>query len=155
MIDTLQLSSRLYGRLLVYYPEDLRRDYGAEMSLAFAEDLDCARRDSGWVGVFRVWRTAIAEFVRFALPGRLSTPAFRVPAIASAIFVATMAAQVSALWRHAPGVPTFFHALGVALILPLLLTPGISLLAVWACRGRRPLSLQLSQEHAPCSKSAI
>jgi hypothetical protein len=155
MIDTLEVSSRLYGRLLLFYPEDLRRDYGSEMSSVFDEDLECAHRTAGLPGMFRVWRCALAEFIRFALPGRLSAPAVRVPAIASTVFVAAMTAQMSVLWRHAPGVPSFFHALGVALTLPVLLTPGISLLAVWACRSRQPLSLQLRQEHPSCSKSAI
>jgi hypothetical protein len=155
MIDTVELSSRVYCRLLVYYPEDLRRDYGYEMIQVFAEDLDCARRDAGLPGMLRIWRFAVGEFIRFALPGRLATPTFRVPAIASAVFVSIMAAQVSVLWRHAPGVPPFFHTLGVALTLPVLLTPGISLLAVWACRGRQPVSLHLTQEPPPCSKSAI
>lgn len=155
MIDILPLSSRLYNRLLVLYPEDLRRDFGVEMALVFADDLEAARRDTGLRGVLRIWRCALAEFFRFALPGSLSCPAVRVPAIASAIFTSAMTAQFSALWRHAPGVPAFFHALGIGLTLPVLGTPFISLLAVWACRGDRPVSLQLHQEHPSCSKSAI
>ena len=155
MIDTLQLSSRFYRSLLAFYPEDLRREYGAEMVLVFADDLACALRNTGLRGVLRVWRCAAAEFICFALPGRLSTPAFRVPAIASVIFTSAMAAQIAALWRHSPDVPRFFHALGVGLTLPVLGTPFIALLAVWACRGQRPVSLELRQENRPCSKSAI
>ena len=41
MTHALPLSLRIYDRLLVLYPEDLRRDHGAEMALVFAEDLDC------------------------------------------------------------------------------------------------------------------
>jgi hypothetical protein len=125
------------------------------MALVFADDLDAARRDQGLRGVLRIWRCALIEFFRFALPGRLSSPAVRVPAIASAIFTSAMTAQISALWRHSPDVPAFFHALGLALTLPVLGTPFVSLVAVWACRGDRPVSLQLRQERPSCSKSTI
>ncbi len=90
MTNAVPLRSRLYGRLLVLYPEDLRRDYGVEMALAFAEDLDTARRDAGLRGVIRVWRCALVEFMRFALPGCASSPAFRVPAISVAFSVGIM-----------------------------------------------------------------
>src|SRR5205807_1636717 len=60
MTDALVLSSRLYRRMLILYPEDLRRDYGAEMALVFADDLAAARRERGMRGVVRVWRCALA-----------------------------------------------------------------------------------------------
>jgi hypothetical protein len=155
MTTTLPLSSRIYARLVRLYPEDLRRDYGAEMVLVFGEDLSAARRQTGWRGVLRTWRCAVAEFIRFALLCRLSSPAFRVPAIATAILGGSMIAQVSALWRHAPNVSAFFHAVGVALLLPILATPIVSLLAVWVCHGHRTISIALHEDHDPCSKSAI
>jgi hypothetical protein len=56
MTNAPPLSSRLYDRLLGLYPEDLRRDFGADMALVFAEDLDTARREAGLRGVIRMWR---------------------------------------------------------------------------------------------------
>jgi hypothetical protein len=145
----------LYTRLLALYPEPLRREFGAEMALVFAEDLESARRDQGLCGVVRVWRCALGEFVRFALPGHLSSPVVRVPAIASGVFICAMTGQIAFFWRHAPSVPAFFQVLAVALFLPMFVTPAVSLLAVWACHERETLSLHLSEERPSCSKSAI
>ena len=54
MMTTPALSSRIYGRLLALYPQDLQRDYAADMAFVFAEDLAAARREDGVRGVFRV-----------------------------------------------------------------------------------------------------
>ena len=160
MTNTLQLSSRLYGRLLVLYPDDLRRDFGAEMALDFAEDLETAHRDAGLRGILRVWYCTLAEFLRFALPGHASSPAVRVPAISLAFFVAATCGQITLEYCHrVPSAPEFFHSLSVALILPILATPVFSLLAVWACRGDGAISLDLSdpprRKDTPCSKYGI
>ncbi|HXK03037.1 MAG TPA: hypothetical protein VMS37_11595 [Verrucomicrobiae bacterium] len=159
MIDTMQLSSRIYARLLVLYPGDLRRAYGTEMAFVFAEDIEAARREGGLRGVIRVWRCALAEFLRFALPGHASSPFIRVPAVWFAFSTATLTAEMlmsRCRWWNAP---TFFHAVCAALLLPALTSPTVSLAAVWACRGQELTSLGLSDaprtEHAPCSKSTI
>ena len=144
MTNPLPLSSRIYGRLLVLYPGDLRREYGADMALVFAEDLGAARRDAGMRGVVRVWRCALVEFVRFALPARTSSPAERVPAISLALFIAMMSGVVAMALHHAPNTPRPFHVLSSALLLPLFSTPIVSLLSVWACRGTPVISLDLS-----------
>jgi hypothetical protein len=39
MNSFLSFSSRVYCGMLTLYPEDLRRDFGAEMAGVFAEDL--------------------------------------------------------------------------------------------------------------------
>jgi hypothetical protein len=144
MTDTLPLSSRIYNRLLVLYPEDLRRDYGPEMALVFAEDLDAARRDAGMRGVIRVWRCALGEFLRFALPGCASSPAVRVPAVWFALSSGIMGAEMAMTLRHAWNAPTLFHAFCAALLLPCLTTPFMFLTVVWACRGDTIISLGLS-----------
>ena len=144
MTNAVPLSLRIYGRLLFLYPEDLRRDYGVEMALVFAEDLDTARREAGMGGVIRVWRCALSEFLRFALPGCASSPAVRVPAISLALFLAMMSPEMTATFRRAPDAVTFFEAVRVVLLLPLFSTPLVALLSVWACRGRGVILLDLS-----------
>ncbi len=118
MIDLLPLSSRIYRRLLVLYPEDLRRDYGADMAFVFAEDLEAARREAGLRGVVRVWRCALCEFFRFALPDHASSPAVSVPAIWFALSSIIMSAEVALALRHSPRTPRPSHALCAALLLP-------------------------------------
>jgi hypothetical protein len=147
------MSTRIYRWLLALYPEDLRRDYGEEMVLVFADEL----RDADFRGAVRAWRRALGEFFHFALPACASSSAVRVPAISLAIFLCSTASVAVVDYRRAPNAHAFFHALAAILAMPLLLTPYISLLAVWACRGRKLTALGLShrEEHAPCSKSAI
>ncbi len=144
MTNALPLSSRIYGRLLVLYPEDLRRDYGAEMALVFAEDLDTAQRQAGMRGVIRVWRCALGEFVQFALPVCASSPAVRVPAVWFALSTAIMSGEMAMTLRNAWNAPTLFHAVCAALLLPCLSTPLMFLAVVWTCRGNAIISLDLS-----------
>jgi len=155
MID----SSLVYHRLLAFYPDDLRRDYGAEMALVFAEDLAAARRDAGLSGVLRVWRCALGEFVRYALPCHLARPVVRVPVIGLGVTAAAIFAEMMFVHAHAPHASDFFYRAAVALTLPILSSPAISLLAVWACRENDTISLDLSdprrEEQVPCSKYAI
>ena len=146
MTHALPLSSRIYARLLVLYPEDLRRDFGAEMALVFAEDLAAARREAGMRGVIRVWRCALGEFVRFALPGHASSPAVSVPAIWFALSSVIMSAEVAMALRHSPHAPRPFHALCAALLLPSMTAPLMSLAIMWACRGNAITSLGLSDQ---------
>lgn len=144
MIHPLPLSLRIYGRLLIFYPEDLRRDHGAEMALVFAEDLDAARRAAGWRGAIRVWRCALGEFLRLALPEFMSTSAVRVPLISTALFIVTTGAELLLAVRHSVQPASYFRADGVAVGLSMFATPFISLLAVWTCRGGTTTSLHLS-----------
>ena len=143
MTTALPLSSRIYGRLLVLYPEELRRDFGAEMALVFADDLQAARREAGLRGALRVWRCALGEFVRLALPACASSPAVRVPAITFALFTTLMTGEMGLAIRHAPH-PLSPMAGSAILMLPLYSTPFVSLVSFWACRSNTVISLGLS-----------
>ena len=134
MTDALHLSSRIYDRLLAFYPEDLRRDYGEEMALVFAEEL----RDSDFGGSLRIWRKALTEFLRFALPDCVARPAFRAPAIALAFALVTLGAASA---MHAAPIPVRAFC---AAILPTSNLPIIALVCMWVCRGRGVTSLHLS-----------
>ena len=149
MTNALPLSSRIYRRLLVLYPEDLRRDFGADMAFVFAEDLEGARREAGMRGVIRVWWCALSEFVRFAPPGHASSPAVSVPAIWFALSAVFMSGEVAMALRHSPHTPTFFHALSAALLLPSLTAPLMSLAIMWGCRDSAIISLGLSDQTKP------
>jgi hypothetical protein len=144
MSNTPPLSSRIYARLLALYPENLRREYGADMALVFAEDLDTARREAGIRGVIRVWRCVLGEFLRISLPGCASSSAVRVPAISFVLCLLMLGGVTVMAMRHAPDGATYFHAVRVALLLPLFSTPFIALLSVWVCRGSEVISLHSS-----------
>ena len=144
MTTPLPLSSRLYGRLLVLYPEDLRRDFGTEMALVFADDLAAARREAGFHGVFRVWRCALSEFFRFGLPALTDKPAIRVPAVAFAIAYLGMAGEFTlAMFHKHPGL-RYLQELSIVMMLPSLSAFFIAFASVWACRGNTTISLGLT-----------
>jgi hypothetical protein len=149
MTNTLPLSSRIYSRLLLFYPEELRRTYGEEMTLVFADEL----RDADLGGAVRIWRNALAEFLLLALPVFVSKPAFRVHAIACAFAFASLSGALAMRTMPIP-----LQAVCAA-ILPTSNLPIIALVCMWACRGRGVTSLHLSlrvpEEPAPCSKCAI
>jgi hypothetical protein len=128
-------SSRIYSRLLLFYPEDLRRTYGEEMALVFADEL----RDADFQGAFRIWRNALTEFVQLALPAFLSRPALRVPIIGVAFSILSLSAEL--LLHAATHQPPRFVVATLPSFAPVLL-PCI---VIWACRGRSVISLDLKE----------
>ncbi len=96
MTATLHWGLRAYERLLILYPEDLRRDFGADMMEAFDEDLAAAR---GIGGAFRVWRSTLREVLQIAVPAWLEIPTVAVPLL-SAAFVAASQSPLIVLTAH-------------------------------------------------------
>jgi hypothetical protein len=86
MTPSLHWSLRAYERLLILYPEDLRRDFGVEMLEAFSEDLAAAH---GIGGALRVWRSALREVMQIAVPAWCEIPAVMVPLLSAAIVAAS------------------------------------------------------------------
>lgn len=72
-------NARIYAVVLPLYPPELRRDFGAEMTEVFVEDLAEAWRNAGLPGAIRVWCCAAWEIARIALPRHLENPAIGVP----------------------------------------------------------------------------
>jgi hypothetical protein len=111
----------LYQRLLLFYPQDLRREFGAEMALAFVEDI----KNMGGV---RVWWCAIHELLNVALPGQRSNPSVLVPVFSFALTALTESAE---LWLgshqagHVAYPPIFDWA--VLVIFPSLLNASVGL----------------------------
>lgn len=95
MNDLLLRSVRVYQKLLLLYPEDLRRDFGNEMVLAFAEDLQQAWGDARWAGAIQIWWYATRELLTIALPGQRSNPYVLSPAVA---FAVAAIAESTLLW---------------------------------------------------------
>jgi len=84
-----------YQRLLVLYPQELRREFGNEMTLAFADDLESAWGDARWAGVMQIWWYALRELLTVALPGQRSNPYVLSPALA---FLATASTESAFFW---------------------------------------------------------
>jgi hypothetical protein len=82
------MNAWLYRKLLLLYPQDLRRQFGAEMMLAFAEDIKS-------MGAHRVWWCALRELLTVALPGQRSNPCVVVPVLS---FVLAALSQAAWLW---------------------------------------------------------
>jgi hypothetical protein len=76
----LRWSLRAYRSVLIFYPEDLRREFGLEMLEAFADDLAVENP-------VRVWRITLRELIHIGLPAWLRIPAVAVPALSAATLV--------------------------------------------------------------------
>ena len=115
------MNAWLYQKLLLLYPLDLRRDFGGEMTLAFAEDIKN-------IGSLRVWWCALREVLTVALPGQRSNPSVLVPALSFALCAFTQSVE---LWigSHQAGrvgYPPLIDSV-VLVVLPSLLNAFVAL----------------------------
>jgi hypothetical protein len=81
------MNAWLYQKLLLLYPQDLRREFGAEMTLAFAEDIKN-------MGSLRVWWCAMRELLTVALPCQRSNRSVVVPALSFALCALIQTAEI-------------------------------------------------------------
>jgi hypothetical protein len=100
MMRFLTLSSRIYAAMLPLYPADLRRDFGAEMTAVFAEDLADAWRNSGIAGAIRVWNSAAFDLVQVAAPALMEKPSVAVPVLAFLLSLAIVGAELMVVPRR-------------------------------------------------------
>jgi hypothetical protein len=82
------MNAWIYRKLLLLYPQDLRRQFGAEMTLAFTEDIEN-------MGARRVWWCAIREVMTVALPDQRSNRSVLVPVFS---FAWTALTEMAVLW---------------------------------------------------------
>ncbi len=75
------MNARVYGLMLSFYPADLRRDFGAEMTEVFLEDLEDSHRRGGRMGAVRVWWWSVRELCRIASPEVISRREIAVPLV--------------------------------------------------------------------------
>jgi hypothetical protein len=74
MPKIIRLSCNLYGRMLIFYPRDLRRRFGSEMVEVFADQLSAVALEQGSIGMLSLWCTALWELLSVAVPARLQSP---------------------------------------------------------------------------------
>jgi hypothetical protein len=125
-----RLSLRLFEFLISLYPEDLQRDYGAEMALVFSDDLEAAWRETGLCGAVGVWRRALVEFVQLALPDCTSRPGVRVPALTILGFLAMLSGFTGSGGRRLVD----FDYVHIVLLFPLFSPPLIFVFAILSSR---------------------
>ncbi len=77
----LDVSRKVFERSLGCYPKDLRDDFGNEMMEVFDEQVSDAYSSGGYVGILRVWVSAVREIVTVALPGRFAERAIAIVAV--------------------------------------------------------------------------
>ncbi|MGB6944508.1 MAG: hypothetical protein WBE37_19070 [Bryobacteraceae bacterium] len=100
MNELLLGSARLYQKLLLLYPAELRRDFGAEMVLAFADDMEAAWGDARIAGVLQIWWYALREIVTVALPAQTSNPCVLVPALSFGLAALTQGTELALSLRN-------------------------------------------------------
>jgi len=90
-----RLSRVVYSGLLIFYPGDLHRKFGAEMTDVFQAVLRDAILQRGPAGMISLWRCALWELLTVAVPLRLASNA----AIAGAISFLASSVLVLAFFR--------------------------------------------------------
>ena len=68
----LEVSHKVYESILIFYPKDLRGDFGNEMLAVFDEQAWEAYSRRGSSGLLRVWFRATWEIVTVAFPDRIA-----------------------------------------------------------------------------------
>lgn len=153
MTGLLCLSSWIYTRIVFLYPEHLRRDFGMDMALVFADDLAAAWRERRVVGLIRVWWCALREVLTIALPSQRANPCILVPAVAfgtSAIMQGTEL-MLALLQQSAGGVtePLLLSQAITIVLAPSLANALVALVVSGISTRRSITSLQLV---SPASK---
>ena len=92
----LDVSRKVYERSLVFYPKDLRGDFGNEMIEVFDEQAWDAYSRSGFSGLLRVWLNAAREIVTIAFPSRFAERAIPIVAVTATLaFMLWFASYIS------------------------------------------------------------
>ena len=81
----LGVSHAVYKSSLVFYPRDLRLDFGNEMIAVFDEQAWEAYSRGGFTGVLRIWIRAMREIVSVAFPGRFAGRAVPIVAVTATL----------------------------------------------------------------------
>jgi len=81
MRSFIEWSGAAYRLILVLYPPEVRRVFGAEMTDTFAQQLAGAWEENRLSGVIQVWLTALLELPAIALPRQLARPLLFIPVV--------------------------------------------------------------------------
>jgi len=146
----LSFSVRVYAVMLLLYPAELRRDFGAEILDVFREDLNNGSSYRGVTGIASVWGCALREFFRIALPAYAENRRVAVPSILFALNETILTVPQKLIFTHQPMSLQFI--LGTALW-PSLIAALTALVVVILGQQCPLFPLQLGP--GSCSKSAI
>lgn len=133
MTPFISYSSTLYRHLLWLCPEELRRDFRAEMILVFSEDLADSWIQSGLLGAFHVWRRAACELLQIGLSRAVTTPEFIVPALSCGLSAVCLGGElmlVRSLASPEAGTPALAEAIRMVVLWPSLTAAFVSFTAV-------------------------
>jgi hypothetical protein len=120
MKELLVASAWIYEKLLFLYPEDVRRNFGGEMALAFADDMEAAWGSGREMEVVRVWWWAARELLTIALPGQSSNRCVLVPALSFALVAFVQGAELWAALHQAAHTDSYplLESIRLAVLLP-------------------------------------
>jgi hypothetical protein len=132
------MNAWLYRKLLLLYPRDLRLEFGAEMTLAFAEDIQN-------MGKLRAWWCALSELVTVALPGQVSNRSVLVPALAFVFVASTQSAELCLALHQVTRVEAslLFDAIRLVVLLPSFLSACVAFVVTRFYAGCSITALQL------------
>ena len=134
-----QFSAWLYRKLLWAYPPDLRRDFGDEMAMIFAADLEDR-------GASATWRCALSELATIALPGLRSNPVVLVPALAFVFAASSLTVELGCAVHFATpmGAAKLLEQFRLAVFLPSTLNAVVALVVTRFYASRAVTTLQLN-----------
>jgi hypothetical protein len=152
MTTFLHWNSQAYNKLLIVFRRELRREFGMEMTLVFAEDLSDAWRKRGALGMIQVWWRAFAEVVSIALPDQCANSRVTVPVIAFGLSVAVRSAVTGFAIRHAPatglqGTLLLGETIRFFVLLPGLADAAVAFAVACLSKSKPPISLLLAYAH--------
>lgn len=134
----LQTSVWLYRKLLWTYPPDLRRDFGDDMAMIFADDLEQR-------GAIATWRCALVELATIALPGLKSNPLVLVPALSFAFAAGSLSVELGCAIHFSPpmGAAKLLEQFRLAVFLPSTLDAVVALVVTRFYASRAVTTLRL------------
>ena len=135
----------IYRTLMFLYPEELRREFGNEIVLAFTEDMEAAWRDSGMPGVMRVWWWTLRELLSVAVPGLRSNPFVVVPSLSFALVAIVQGGELCLALHQTRNVQDFmlFDAIRLIVLLPSTLSALVGLVVARIAAHCSIVALQL------------
>ncbi len=102
MTRLLNMSSRVYAAAVALLLPELHRDFGAEMTQIFEEDLHDSWRSGGAAAAARVWLCSGSEIVWIALPGLAERPEIAVPFVSFVLSAVIMTGEILGVLSHQP-----------------------------------------------------
>lgn len=136
MIGFVTTSTAVYRWLLSLSPNELRTEFGEEMTLVFADDLADSFEHGGPAAAFRVCLHAALELSRLAASNVLSIHGLLTSLIASALTMICFSAELALARVHGP---TRLSAAPVYVSVIVVLIPSITAAFIAFIAARFPL----------------